>query len=159
MCACTPFSEHMLMTAPSRFAFMMGSTACMPQKGPSSPMERPHCICSSVMASKRPSVAATPGVVHQDVDRPPHLHGGRHHGGDVVLGAGVGVHEADVGAQLVPARGGHRLAGVVVDVRHQDVRALAGEASHDAPSDAVTPAGHDRHLVVQPTGPAHRESP
>ena len=56
ICAFTPFSEHRLMTAPSRFAFMIGTTACMPQNGPSRPMERPHCICSSVVASKRPRV-------------------------------------------------------------------------------------------------------
>ena len=54
---------------------------------------------------------------------------------------------------------GDRLAGVVVDVGHQDAGTLAGEAPHDAPSDAVTSTRHDRHLVVQSIGPAHRGSP
>ena len=36
--------------APSRLAFMTGSTACIPQNGPSSPMESPHCSCSSVVS-------------------------------------------------------------------------------------------------------------
>lgn len=37
MWALTPLSEHRLTTAPSRFAFMIGSTACMPQTAPAVP--------------------------------------------------------------------------------------------------------------------------
>ena len=152
MWALTPFSEHRLMTAPSRFAFMIGSTACMPQKGPSRPMERPHCICSSVMDSKRPSVPPPQALFTRMSTVPQISYGGGDHGRDVVLGAGVGVDEAHVGAELVPTGRGHRCAGVVVDFGHQDVGALAGEAPHDAPPDAVTSARHDRHLVAESIG-------
>src|ERR1700734_4293509 len=48
MCAFTPFSEHILMTAPSRFAFMIGKAPIAAQTGRGRPTEGRHCICWAV---------------------------------------------------------------------------------------------------------------
>ncbi len=65
---------------------------------------------------------------------------------DLVRGGDVGPHEHAAG------RGGHRAAGVLVEVDHRHLRALGGEALAHGAADAAGAAGDDADRVPRAGG-------
>lgn len=91
--------------------------------------------------------SADAGVVEHDVQRTEPGHGMVHGRRDVVLDGDVAVHVAGgVGSQL-GAEAGARL---VLDVRHNEARAVLHEEPRRALPDAAGAAGDQRYLAVQP---------
>jgi hypothetical protein len=89
------------------------------------------------------------GVVDEDVDPAELLLGLRRAGQRRRLVGDVGLHERGVAEllELLHRRGG----AVLVDLGHDDLRALVEEAFGVREADALARAGDDRDPVVEPT--------
>jgi hypothetical protein len=154
MWALTPFSEQMLITAPSALGFQDRQYGLHgPQRPEKADRHAPRHLFIGFLLEAADASAVTPGVVHEYVDRTPRVAGELDHRQVVGLAAGVGAQEADVGAELRIAVLGDLGAGLLIDFGDHHPGAFPGEAADDPLTDPVTAPRHDRDLALKP---AHR---